>query len=204
MRGVENGPPRLGIAEGGWHSAEALVLARYFMFTQVYFHKTRVAYDIHLREAMKELLPGGHFPKPIPGELEEYLRWDDWRVLGLLASGQGGEHGARLAGRNHYRLVYRTSEIQSETDRSKLLRVREALGGLIAAEMPAGKSWYKTGDTDIAVFGEREGQPPVAPLSVYSTVVRHLGENDQVLLYCLPERKSEADKKVKEALNGLE
>jgi len=41
--------PRLGVAEGGVHAAEALVLARYYMFTQVYFHKTRVAYDHHIR-----------------------------------------------------------------------------------------------------------------------------------------------------------
>ena len=49
----EGGAPRLGISEGGFHSAEALVLARYFMFTQVYFHKTRVACDVHLREHSK-------------------------------------------------------------------------------------------------------------------------------------------------------
>jgi hypothetical protein len=54
---VEETP--LGIEEGGLHAAEALVLARYFMFTQVYFHKTRVAFDLHLREAMRLLLPGG-------------------------------------------------------------------------------------------------------------------------------------------------
>lgn len=42
--GVTGRPPLLGISEGGGHAAEALVLARYFMFTQVYFrHKTRVA-----------------------------------------------------------------------------------------------------------------------------------------------------------------
>lgn len=32
---------------------------------------------------------------------------------------------------------------------------------------------------------------------------RNLGINDQVLLYCLPEHKAEAAKKVKEALNGM-
>lgn len=41
LPGGEQHPPRLGFSEGGWHAAEALVLARYFMFTQVYFHKTR-------------------------------------------------------------------------------------------------------------------------------------------------------------------
>jgi len=197
---VKDGPPRIGIQEGGWHAAEALVIARYFMFTQVYFHKTRVAYDIHIREAMKELLPGGHFPKP--ERLDEFLAWDDWRVLGLLASGAGGEHGKRLSGRDHYRLVFQTNEVQTPVDKARLARVREALGGLLAAEMPAGKSWYKTGDTDIRVEDERTHGP--VPLSVRSSVVRNLGNNDQVLLYCSPENRSEAMKKVKETLDGME
>src|SRR5205823_2742898 len=49
--------PRLGVAEGGVHAAEALVLARYYMFTQVYFHKTRVAFDHHIRGALQAVLP---------------------------------------------------------------------------------------------------------------------------------------------------
>jgi uncharacterized protein len=83
------------------HAAEALVLARYFMFTQVYFHKTRVAYDHHLRRTLAELL-GGQFPRPDAATLDEYLKWDDWRVLGLLADGRGGDHGRRLAERDHF------------------------------------------------------------------------------------------------------
>jgi HD superfamily phosphohydrolase len=202
--GVEGSPPRLGIEYGGWHAAEALVLARYFMFTQVYFHKTRVAYDIHLREAMKELLSGGHFPKPLPGELDEYLKWDDWRVLGLLAEGKGGEHGERLSKRDHYRLVFQTNEVQTEADRKRLARVRESLGELLAVEMPASKSWYKLDDSDIAVYSSQDGQNKVAPLSEYSNVARHLGKNDQILVYCRPEHKQEAARKIEKAIHGLE
>jgi HD superfamily phosphohydrolase len=55
------------------------------MFTQVYFHKTRVAYDIHLRSALRELLPNGVFPAPTDVHLGKFLEWDDWKVLGLLA-----------------------------------------------------------------------------------------------------------------------
>src|SRR5260370_36864746 len=100
--------PRLGVAEGGFHSAEALVLARYFMFTHVYFHKTRVALDHHLEHALVELLPGHSFPRPVGAELAEFLMWDDWRVLGALAQGGGGDHGQRLARRDHFREVYHT------------------------------------------------------------------------------------------------
>lgn len=46
----------LAVSDGGWHTAEALIIARYLMFTQVYFHKTRRIYDYHLGETMKLLL----------------------------------------------------------------------------------------------------------------------------------------------------
>ncbi len=81
--GLRGGSPTLGVSEGGLHAAEGLILARYFMFTQVYFHKTRVAYDHHLKEALKEILPDGCFPPPTGERLDEYLDWDDWQVWAL-------------------------------------------------------------------------------------------------------------------------
>ena len=45
--GSGGGAPALGIEEGGLESAEALLLARYFMYSQVYFHPVRRIYDIH-------------------------------------------------------------------------------------------------------------------------------------------------------------
>lgn len=184
---------RIGIQKGGLHAAEALVIARYFMFTQVYFHKTRVAYDIHLREAMKELLRGACFPTP--DKLEDYLGWDDWRVLGLLAQGEGGEHGQRLSNRNHYRLIFASNEVQTRADRKKLASIRKCLGEMLAAEMPASKSWYKSGDNDIPVLDENDDSKA---LSSYSSVVRNIGQSDQVLLYCRPENIEEARKRIKE------
>jgi HD superfamily phosphohydrolase len=193
--------PRLGISEGGWHGAEALVLARYFMFTQVYFHKTRVAFDIHLREALKILLPGGAFPRPINDELEQYLAWDDWRVLGLLASGQGGEHGGRLTSRNHFRNVHHTPEVSALSDMKMLQIVKESLGDLIAAEESASKSWYKTGAPDIPVVSET-GE--IKPLSKHSSVLSGLKSSNQVLLYARPECASKARSKIAEVLKQYE
>ena len=53
--------PTLGVESGGLHSAEALLLARYFMFMQVYHHRVRVAYDFHLQQFLQEWLPCGRF-----------------------------------------------------------------------------------------------------------------------------------------------
>jgi HD superfamily phosphohydrolase len=182
LPGSEGEAPRLGVSEGGWHAAEALILARYFMFTQIYFHKTRVAFDHHLHEALKELLPNGRFSSPEGEGLDKYLRWDDWRVLGLLADGNGGEHGRRLSTRDHYREVFHTVEIPTPADLEQLDQARSALGCLLATEQSAEKSWYTTGWADIPVLSDsREGN--VRPLSKYSSVVANLGRNRQVRLY---------------------
>jgi HD superfamily phosphohydrolase len=57
--GGGEGEPTLGIEEGGVHSAEGLLLARYFMYTQLYFHHVRRIYDYHLKEFLKRWLPDG-------------------------------------------------------------------------------------------------------------------------------------------------
>jgi HD superfamily phosphohydrolase len=67
----------LAIERGGIHAFEEFILARYFMFIQVYFHKTRRFLDKRLAAAMKEVLPNGKFPLCI----HEYLEWDDTRVI---------------------------------------------------------------------------------------------------------------------------
>ncbi len=190
--GVDGRAPRFGISEGGWHAAEALVLARYFMFTQVYFHKTRVAYDIHFRGVLKDLLPGGCFPRPVGEELDEFLKWDDWRVLGSLSEGGGGEHGERLKKRDHYREVHHTAEVRSPDDERKLERIKGALGNLLAEEYSARSSWYKTGPPDIPVILEKGGRS-VDTLSSISKVIENLKGNDQVRLYVKPEHQKEAE-----------
>ena len=52
----------LGIEHGGLHTAEALLLARYFMYSQVYFHAVRMVLDLHLIEFLQAWLPGGELP----------------------------------------------------------------------------------------------------------------------------------------------
>lgn len=129
---AQEGGLGIGVAEGGWHAAEGLIVARYFVFTQVYFHKTRVIYDHHLQSALAELLPDHQFPTADEG-LDEYLRWDDWRVLGVLADGGGGDHGRRISRRDHFREITHTPETPSPDDLARLSEWRTALGDLLAA-----------------------------------------------------------------------
>lgn len=192
---------RIGVAKGGIHAAEALVLARYYMFTQVYFHKTRVAYDHHIRHAMKAMLDGKTFPEPTPEGLKEYLRWDDWRVLGKLADDEGGDHGRRLAKRDHFREIYATAERASEEDNAKLGRVRDELGNLVVAEEASKTSAFKLEIPDITVVTE-DALRQVRPLSHYSSIVRDLNNNpiSVTRLYSCTENAEEARAKVAELL----
>jgi hypothetical protein len=191
----ERGGPRIGVSEGGLHAAEGLILARYFMFTQVYFHKTRVILDYHLQHALGQMLPTGDFPRPVGDQLRDYLSWDDWKVLGLLSSGEGGEHGKRLADRDHFREIIHTPESPKAEDGERLDHWRKALGNLLKAEVPAEKSWYKVGPTDIPVITE-ERSPRVIPLSELSSTVRNIDPVHQIRLYVRGEDRDEAAKKL--------
>lgn len=73
---------QLAIERGGVQALEEFILARYFMFIQVYFHKTRRYLDKLLVKSLKAILPNGKYPD----DIHEYLKWDDVRVLNLIAS----------------------------------------------------------------------------------------------------------------------
>lgn len=77
---IQDGCPRLAISDGGIQAFEEFVLARYFMFIQVYFHRTRRYFDIMFFRALGTILPQGKYPDVT----EEYLKWDDNRVIQLL------------------------------------------------------------------------------------------------------------------------
>jgi HD superfamily phosphohydrolase len=189
--GTRGCAPRLGFSEGGWHAAEGLVLARYFMFTQVYFHKTRVAFDIHLRGALAEILPRGRFPRPVGTELEEFLSWDDWKVLGSLSDGKGGENGRRLKDRDHYRLAYKSPEVSNPVDLVFLELLKQSLGEILKDVEEAAKNWYKTGPTDIPIVNDVD-PTIVKPLSEHSSVVKNMKASNQVMLYVSPEHAEQA------------
>lgn len=178
--GEEGKAPRIGVSEGGWHAAESMVLARYYMFAQVYFHKTRVAYDHHIVEAMKLILPNGTFPKPQNNGVAEYLKWDDWKSLGCLANGKGDDHGRRLRERDHYRMAFGTTEHPEPSEIDQLKAVRDQLGTVVRHEMTSTKSWYAKDKPQIRVLTD-EGHG--RDLSTLSLPVANIGGHDQTFLY---------------------
>ena len=82
-------------------AAEGLLTARYFMFSQVYFHDVKEVYDAHLARFMKEHLASGEYPT----QLLDYLEWDDTRVLELLKQNRDSVDAKAILERKHYRLA---------------------------------------------------------------------------------------------------
>ena len=118
-------------------------------------------------------------------------------MLGLLANDQGGEHGRRLARRDHYREITHTPETPSSEDLDQLERWRDKLGHLLAAVIPAENSWYKMGSADIQMLEETPGGK-VTPLSKYSSAVKNLQAIRQIRLYARPEDRDEACSVIKQ------
>jgi HD superfamily phosphohydrolase len=76
------GKPILCLDKGGIHAAEGLLLARYFMFAQVYYHHVRTAYDLHLKQYMTEFLQYSKEKNNIDyTKIDNYIRLTDFVVL---------------------------------------------------------------------------------------------------------------------------
>lgn len=99
--------PGLGIERGGLESAEALLLARYFMFAQVYYHPTRLIYDEHLKDFLADWLPDGVFPSDPAGHLA-FTDNEVWAAILAAARNSdepGHEAARRIVERDHFRIV---------------------------------------------------------------------------------------------------
>ena len=100
--------PVLGVEEGGIHAAESLLLARYFMWTQVYLHPVRVMYDAHLQDFLRAWLPEGRFSV----DPSQHLAMTDLEVLAAMRSScrnlnaAGHDPADRVLNRKHFRRVY--------------------------------------------------------------------------------------------------
>ena len=121
--------PTLGVEVGGIHSSEALLLARFFMFVQVYHHRVRVAYDFHLKQFLQAWLPEGRFST----DLASHQKLTDDEVLAAIldssrdSSSLGHEAAGRIVNRKHFRQLYVPTRVDKELHEYPLEAVFEAV-----------------------------------------------------------------------------
>ena len=193
-RGHGSEEPVLGIEEGGLHSAESLLLARYFMFSQVYFHRVRRAYDVHLKDFLTLWLPGGSYSVDLPS----HLAMTDVQVTaGIIDAASNEDHPAhdparRLTNREHFRVLWSRSpadlEKNPESGRFVFDAAREHFG-----DAAVRRDRRSAGGAAID-FPVEMSDGRIASARVESLVIDHIPDTAFDYVFIDPGRKAEAER----------
>jgi HD superfamily phosphohydrolase len=128
----ETDQPALGLEHGGLESSEALMIARHFIYKQVYLHPIRRVYDIHLKDFLKSWLPGKRFSI----DLKKHLAISDVDVLSAIGKAftarNSPQHkfARRIQCREHFHRFYSSTPKDKTGGKLKPGKLRP--GGLIA------------------------------------------------------------------------
>ncbi|MBT9584670.1 HD domain-containing protein [bacterium] len=197
--GGERGGYGLGIVQGGIQSAEALLLARYMMFSQVYYHKTRVIFDYHLQQFIQQWLEGQGNKSP-----ESLLRLTDNDVFVALEAARsddrdpGHSSARRLVDRQHFRLIYQRNpaddDLNPEAFEAVYAGLRERYGELVVERRKKAKTpeelQEKAKDVDFPVF--QSGISDSVSSLALSQVLKTLPQASYDYVYASPEIRQEA------------
>lgn len=180
----------LGIRRGGELAVEGMMWARFSMFQQVYFHRTRRILDRHLTDFLERVLDGGQYPV----DIDAYLEWTDYRVWELLRlasadkDSPGCEDAQRILGRRHHRSL--KQELESD-DPNRLEEWLYEWGQRITAQCPEAEpiadlivpsgSFEEGGDVPVLRSDGR-----IQPLHEVSTMVGRLRLRPLGRMYVAP------------------
>lgn len=185
MQDPETGAWGIGVEEGGVHAVEALVLARYYMFTQVYFNVTGKALELHLNEWLRE---GG---RRWPADPSRFLSQDDVSVLTDIR-GSAGPHAAAVARRMPYPLAYETREHLDPAEKAEveafLPELRERFGDSRILVSNSAKDPHRLGRSRVLV---RRHDGSYEPMAEASNFISHMTRIDRYRIYTPPELRAE-------------
>jgi hypothetical protein len=196
----EEGPiaPVLGIEAGGLESAEGLLLARYFMYSQVYFHPVRRAYDFHLKDFMTAMFGD----KGLPTEVSSFLDWSDNEVLVELSKAEkdtshpGHDAADRIINRKHFRVLYERNPNDAKKNPKAGKAVYDAACSKFGEEYFR-HDHYRQKDSCTSFPVRFRDQKIVSSLAA-SDVLRNLPLVNLDLVFVAPERRPHADTWLKE------
>jgi hypothetical protein len=175
----EGGELGIGVEEGGVHALEALVMARYYMFTQVYFNVTGKALELHFNAWLEA---SGH---RWPAAPERFLAEDDVSTWTEMRRSPG-LHARAIVAREHFPLAFETREHlrREEKDRFEALLPelveRFGAGNLLFSN--SAKDPHRMGRDRVRVLVRRfDGS--LEPMERASQFIRHLTRIDRYRVY---------------------
>ncbi len=185
----------IGIDLGGVHAFEALVLARYYMFTQVYFNVTGKVLELHLNQWLKE-------EKVVwPNEVGPFLELDDIVIQHRMRSSMS-PHARAVIERNRYRLVHETREqLGDEARGDHEMRIAELKTEFGQDRLLVSKAFKDPHHLDHSRLMVRGSDGELLRMEDASQFISRLPRIDRYRIYAHPELSSGAAKKrIQEAL----
>ena len=185
IRDPETGDWGIGVAEGGVHAVEALVMARYYMFTQVYFNLTGKALELHFSEWLLE--QGRRWPS----SALDFLEHDDISAMASMRTSDS-PHARAVVERLYYRLAFETAEHLSRAEREDFtnvlgdIRTRFRNHALMVSN--SAKDPHRLGQARVHV---RHSDGSLHPMEESSHFIRHLARIERFRVYTPPEIRDE-------------
>lgn len=175
----ESGNWGIGVEEGGVHALEALVMARYYMFTQVYFNVTGKALELHFNAWLEDC------GRRWSADPERFLAEDDVAVWTTMR-GSANPHARAVVAREHFPLAFETREHLGREEKNRfeamLPGLRERFGGRNLLVSNSAKDPHRMGRSRTRVL-VRRFDSSLEPMERASQFIRHLARIDRYRVY---------------------
>jgi HD superfamily phosphohydrolase len=192
----EDGEWRIGVDHGGVHALEALVMARYYMFTQVYFNVTGKAMELHYNEWLRS--EGRQWPS----EPMDFLRHDDVSVFHTMRRSEH-RHARALVHRERFSLAFETKEhlVAEERERFETLLpdIEARFGSDNLLVDHSLKDPHRLGKKRVLV---RRYDGSLIPMAEASNFISHMSRIDSYRVYAPREICSEVGTALRHAWEG--
>lgn len=155
----QSNEPDMGITVGGLQAAESLLWARYFMYTQLYFHPVRRIYDMHLTEFLIQALPEGKYEV----DLDKHLATTDNEILARIGAASrdtasvAHSTAARITERRHFRLLYESTPLDKERNLKSPELIYRAARTEFGDEMVRFNPYKSDEDSEVFPVFQRDG-----------------------------------------------
>ena len=180
LRDPETNEWGLGVYEGGVHALEALVMARYYMFTQVYFNPIGKALELHFNEWLSE---SGHL---WPADPEAFLEETDTSITMAMRRSES-PHARAVLQRQYFPMVFETREHltseEKERFESLIPGLREQFGEHRILVSRSAKDPHRLGEARVLV---RRFDGGLESMEEASHFISHLARIDRYRIYTPP------------------
>lgn len=190
----ETGRARIGVERGGIHALEALVMARYYMFTQVYFNATGKVMELHFNEWLR------NEGRQWPSDPEAFLKHDDVTVTAEMR-GSDNIHARAIIDRRRFKTAFETGEHLSLEEQDRFRKLLPEIHALFADHGEAllvdhsAKNPHRLGDSRVLVQGY-EGE--LLPVAEASDFVNHMSRIACFRVYAPAEIRNEVRAAIRE------